>query len=748
MIDIKGILNPLSTIKFLGKAPHTIKYPTEEKKTADRYRGVHHNDIEACIGCGNCSTICENDAIDMVDVGFDPSKGNTGYKPIVDYGRCCWCALCVDVCPSGSLSLTKEYVYVDDDASKFLYVPGLQELGAEIKSVDDLKELGKTNEIIKLKEGEKSWFQANREEGLLEFDRIKMKELPGKSRIKSFAEVVLGYTEEEAFMESIRCLGCGVCVAACPDTMHIPEYIQAITDRDYKKSLNIIYENNPLPEMCGKVCTRECETACVYHNRGDAVAIRWLKRFTTEQFNDFKGIINAEVKPFNGKKVGIIGGGPAGLTAGYYLRLRGYDVTIYEALSKAGGMTMAGIPKYRFPQDSLDKQISYMEEMGVKIKYNTRVGRDITFDEIMDTYDAVFIGIGFHDPYTIGIKGEKEATSGVIPAVELLRKVNFGEKVDVGKRVAVIGGGNVAIDGARVSKRLGDIDVTILYRRRVQDMPADWEEIEGAEDEMVNIVPQAIPQEIILDKNGKVTGIKYIKAEMVSDGKGGRPRPVPIEGSETILPVDTVIAAIGQQADYSFLPSKYQKKTEKKDDKDEMGKKGAIETFWGRIKVHGYNETTMKKVFSGGDMVNRTADAISAIADGLNAVKGIDLFLTGKDNTVIHSLPQNEIDKDALLERHYKMKHEKGKLVAVKLDLSGKIVSDNAMFSTEPDDFITPTTKEKVEPTKKTEKIEVKKETMTPKVEKVEVKKETPKKQTNSKKNNSKKKKKKKKKKK
>ncbi len=691
MIDIKGILAPLSTLKFLGKAPHTIDYPKETKKTADRYRGIHYNDVDACIGCGSCGTICENDAIDMVNVGFDPSKADTGYRPVVDYGRCCWCALCVDVCPSGSLSLTKDYVYVDDDPKKFLYVPGLQELGkVNIDSTNDLNELAKIEKENrpKLEEGEKSWYQQDRTEGLLEFDRVPMKELPGNTRIKSFAEVVLGYTEEEAFMESIRCLGCGLCISACPDRMHIPDYIQAITDRDYNNSANIIYENNPLPEMCGKVCTRQCETACVYHNRGEAVAIRWLKRFTTEQFDDFRNIINAEVKPLNGKKVGIIGGGPAGLTAGYYLRLRGYDVTIYEALSKAGGMTMAGIPKYRFPVDSLDKQISYMEELGVKIHYNTRVGKDIMFDEILDTYDAVFIGIGFHKPYDLGLKGEKEAKSGVISAVELLRRVNFGEKVDVGKRVAVIGGGNVAIDGARVSKRLGNVDVTILYRRRVQDMPADWEEIEGAEDEGVHIVPQAIPEEVMLDKNGKVTGIKYVMAEMVDDGKGGRPRPKKIEGSEKILPIDTLIGAIGQQADYSFLPDEYLFKTQ---DDEKAGAKKGIDTFWGRILVHGYNETTMKKVFSGGDMVNRTADAISAIADGLNAVKGIDLFLQGgKETKVNHSVTKSDIDKNKLLDKHYKMKHENGKLVSVKLDLNGNIVTESVKIAKDPDELSNP----------------------------------------------------------
>jgi len=192
--------------------------------------------------------------------------------------------------------------------------------------------------------------------------------------------------------------------------------------------------------------------------------------------------------------VGIIGGGPAGLSAGYYLALRGFDVTIYEALPKMGGMTYAGIPKYRFPEDSLDKQIGYMEKVGVKMVNNTRVGKDISFEKIREENDAIFIGIGFHIPYTLGLTGEDLENS--IQAVDFLRDVNLGKSVDVGKKVVVIGGGNVAIDAARVSRRLG-AEVTILYRRRVQDMPADWEEIEGAEDEGVHIVPQGIPLEII-----------------------------------------------------------------------------------------------------------------------------------------------------------------------------------------------------------------------------------------------------------
>ena len=589
--DIKGLVAPFTALKQFAKAPHTVSYPYHKKETAERYRGLHFNDLDDCIGCGNCSTICMNEAIDMISLAeYNGKEGDSGLRPRVDNGRCCWCALCVEVCPTGSLSLTKDYVYVTPDANKFLWMPG----------VDNPE--GKDNLS----------FTSGVETSLSMFDRVPMPELDGKERVKSFAETMLYYTEEAAREEASRCISCSLCTEVCPDHMHIPEYINAIAKGEDEDAIRIIYDNNPWGEMCGKVCTRRCEDVCALQVRGDAVAIRWLKEYAVgraETAEILQEIVSPDIQPPNGKKVNIVGAGPAGLTAGYYLALKGFDVTIYESNEFAGGMVMYGIPKYRLPMDSLNKQIDYMKNIGVKIEFNTHVGRDISFEKIYEECDAMFVGVGFQKPYDIGIKGED--AKGVFPAVSLLFDVNSGLTPDIGDKVAVIGGGNVAIDGARVSRRLG-AEVSILYRRRVQDMPADWEEIEGAEHESVNIMPQTIPVEILSDENNRVTGIKYLLAKMVDDGKGGRPRPTPIEGSETIMPVTSVIGAIGQEADYSFLPDEFRDKLEFK---------------WGKMLVNDDLQTADPKIFAGGDAVNNTADAISAIADGFNAVKAIEKFL-------------------------------------------------------------------------------------------------------------------------
>ncbi|NOZ46397.1 MAG: FAD-dependent oxidoreductase [Chlorobi bacterium] len=590
-MSLKDILSPFSAWKNLALEPVTVKDPLNERPGAPRYRGFHKNELNECIGCGTCSDICQNAAIDMVPVeGIETKAGDSGLRPMIDYGRCCWCALCVDICSTNSLSLSNEYTWVNSDPEVFRFIPG-----ADKKSWD-------ANEL-----GWKKPDNYNLNEPL----RVKMEETAPDEREMSFLEVVKGYSKEQAEAEADRCIECGLCTATCPAHMDIPQYIKTIRDNNLEEGLRIMYQTNPLPEICGRVCTRRCETVCALGHKGDAISIRWLKRYIADNvsFDEYEKILNEGFIEKTDKKVSIIGAGPSGLSLGYYLTQRGIKATIYEAKEKAGGMTMYGIPKYRLPMEILDKEVEFLQKIGVEIKFNTAVGKNISFNDLYNNSDAVFIGVGFESPYKIGIEGEN--LKGSLQAIEFLREINKGNKIDIGKKAVIVGGGNVAIDAARIAKRIG-AETTILYRRRVEDMPADWEEIEGAEDEKVNIITQAIPVEIIPDEKGKVKAVKYLKAKMVADDKGGRPRPVPIEGSETIIETETVIGAIGQGADYSFLPKEFEEK---------------LELMRGRIVTDSNMKTSLDKVFAGGDAVNRTADAISAIADGHKAAIGIEKML-------------------------------------------------------------------------------------------------------------------------
>ncbi|MFH2095119.1 MAG: FAD-dependent oxidoreductase, partial [Bacteroidota bacterium] len=293
----------------------------------------------------------------------------------------------------------------------------------------------------------------------------------------------------------------------------------------------------------------------------------------------------------------------------YYLRTMGYEVTIYESKERPGGMTMYGIPKYRLPLEIIDREINLLKEIGVSFRFNTLVGKDISFEEIYSTSDAVFLGIGFELPYKLAIPGEE--LKGSIQAIDYLRDINSGKQIDLGNKIVVIGGGNVAMDAARVSRRSG-AEVTMLYRRRIVDMPADPEEIEGAEHEGVNIISQTIPVAVSDDGKGNVKSITYLLAKMEDDPKGGRPRPVPIEGSETTIEASSIIGAIGQETDFALLNDEWMNK---------------LEVSKGRIVTNSDRMTSIEKLFAGGDSVNKTADAISAIADGYKAARGIDKLL-------------------------------------------------------------------------------------------------------------------------
>jgi glutamate synthase (NADPH/NADH) small chain len=580
-MSIKHVLSPFSAwIRALTK-PYTVPKSRTMRPGAPAYRGWHVNDTDKCVGCGTCADICQNRAIDMVEA--DPHRrGDTGLRPRVDYGRCCWCALCVDVCPSGSLGMSNDYVWVDDDSGVFRYTPGVDE---------------------KPWDGSETGWRQDEGFSVVDPDRVPMPMLDPAERVGTWAEVVIGYAEEEARREAARCIQCGLCVAACPARMHIPDYIAAIRDGDDARALKLIYDNNPMPEMCGKVCTRECETVCSMGLQGEPIAIRWLKRYATERFDDLKSALEPPTSEVGrGHSVAIVGGGPAGFTVAYYCALRGFDVTIYEELPQLGGATFFGIPRYRFPIGSLEKQVKLLEDVGVNIVTDHRVEAD-EFMRLREDNLAVFIGTGLMTPYRLGAVGED--LPGVMFALDMLRDVNLGRDVALGEKVVVVGGGNVAIDAARVSRRLG-ADVTIAYRRRREDMPADEEEIEDAIAEGVELITQNIPLRVEQADSGRLRFV-WGPAEMVETEPGKRPRPVLIEGVENEIETNRVIVAIGHAPDLSWMG-------------DQASCYGD-ERGWFKVDENG--QTGVHGVFAGGDLVNDVADAVSAIADGLRAVEGI-----------------------------------------------------------------------------------------------------------------------------
>lgn len=589
-MSLKDLMAPLTVWKRALEKPYTEANPITDRPGAPRYRGFHINEIDLCIGCGTCESICQNEAIDLVPVeGKTAGPGDSGLRPRIDYGRCCWCALCVDICPTGSLGMSNEYLWIDRDPEVFRFVPGAED-----------------------KPWNHSLHGYRRADGyeLLEANRVPMPMLDFSESRKSFVEMVQGYSREQAMAEADRCVACGICIATCPAHMDVPAYIDAIRRDDLGDGLRIVYDANPLPASCGRVCSHACEYVCAMKHKGEAISIRWLKRYIVDQIyaNDYQQFLKS-AEPDRGLKVSIIGSGPGGLAAAYYLRMLGYGVTVYDAHEKAGGMLRYGIPAYRLPYDQVEKDVEYIASLGVEIHQNTRIGVDVPFQDVYDSSDAVYFSTGLADPYGLDIPGEE--LHGVLPGLKLLDEVTEGVTPDIGDSVVVIGGGNVAMDAARTSRRFG-AEVIILYRRREADMPADEEEIQESRGEGCEIITQAIPLRI---ERGQTKRLKLIwgKAEMLGDESDGRPRPRLIEGSEHSIECDTVVPAIGQQADYRFLPEAIA---------------GKLEFSRGMVVVNEFKQTGDTRIFAGGDIVNRTRDAISAIANGHSAAKGIDIYLT------------------------------------------------------------------------------------------------------------------------
>jgi len=605
---MKDIIAPFAVWKRAFEKPYTVAKPLDQRPGAPRYRGFHMNDMAACIGCGTCETICQNEAIDLVPAPGEKTRhGDSGLRPMVDYGRCCWCALCVDACPTGSLGMSNDYQWVSEDPEDFRYIPGSDE------KPWDTAETGYNyeNRSLRITGGDADGGRgADGRYTLLEKSRVEMPMLPADEGVAGFRELVLGYSKEQAILEADRCVQCGLCTATCPAHMDVPGYIKSIIDEDLPTGMRVVYESNPLPASCGRVCSHACEYVCTKgHNGGEPISIRWLKRYIVDQiYSQDYGKILPGMEVENDKRVAIIGSGPGGLAAAYYLRLLGYRVTVFDARDLAGGMLRYGIPEYRLPYDQINKDIDYIRSLGVEVKQNFTVGRDAPFEEIYNDFDAIFFSTGLPNPYLMNVAGEDHPR--VLAGLKVLDDVTKGRDPDVGARVAVIGGGNVAMDAARTSRRYGS-EVSILYRRRVEDMPADEEEVHEAIAEEVRIVERAIPVKIEDAPDGRIS-ITWGEAEMVDQGPGQRPKPVLQEDKLHTEVYDSIISAIGQDADYSFLPESFLEK---------------VEVNRGKVSTNDRKQTGDPKIFAGGDIVNRKRDAISAIGDGHQAARGIDNFL-------------------------------------------------------------------------------------------------------------------------
>ncbi len=460
----------------------------------------------------------------------------------------------------------------------------------------------------------------------MSLEKVKMPEQAPDVRNKNFEEVALGYTKEQAIEEATRCLNCKnpLCMQGCPVNVPIPGFIEAVVAEDFEKAYEIITSENALPAICGRVCPQEkqCESKCVRGIKGEPVAIGRLERFVADYHMANAEATAANIEK-NGKKVAIIGSGPSGITCAGELAKRGYEVTVFEALHKAGGVLSYGIPEFRLPKDLVAREIANVERLGVDIETNVVVGRSITIDELMkeEKFDAVFIGSGAGLPRFLNIPGEN--LLGVYSANEFLTRVNLmkGYKfpevptpVKVGKKVAVVGAGNVAMDAARTAKRLGAEEVYIVYRRGEDEVPARAEEVHHAKEEGIIFKLLNNPCEIH-GEDGWVKSIEVVKQELGEPDASGRRRPQPVEGSNYEIEVDTVVIAIGQS------PNPLIRQTTPGLDTKE----------WGGIIV---DEETMKTskdgVYAGGDTVTGAATVILAMGAGKTAAKAIDEMLTSK----------------------------------------------------------------------------------------------------------------------
>jgi len=456
--------------------------------------------------------------------------------------------------------------------------------------------------------------------------RQKMPEQEPKVRAKNFNEVPFGYTPELAQLESSRCLQCKKpkCIEGCPVEIDIPAFVKLISEGDFAGSARKLKERNSLPAVCGRVCPQEdqCEKVCIVGKKDQPVAVGRLERFAADWERTKGEVTIPEKAPSTGKKVAVVGSGPAGLTLAGDLILKGHEVTIFEALHKTGGVLIYGIPEFRLPKDIVQSEVNYLERLGVKVEVNCVIGRVETVDELLKEYNAVFLGLGAGLPQFLNVPGENFC--GIYSANEYLTRSNlmkaylfpkYDTPIARGKNVAVFGAGNVAMDSARTALRLGADTVRIVYRRSREEMPARIEEVHHAEEEGVQFYLLTAPTRFFGDDNGWVTGFECLKMELGEPDESGRRRPVPIKGSEFKLECDMAVVAIGAGAN-PLLPTTTPGL--------ELNKRGYI------VADLETGKTPKPGVWAGGDIVTGSATVILAMGAGRKAANSIHDYLMNK----------------------------------------------------------------------------------------------------------------------
>ena len=456
--------------------------------------------------------------------------------------------------------------------------------------------------------------------------RQKMPEQEPKVRARNFDEVPFGYTPELAQLEASRCLQCKKpkCIEGCPVEVEIPDFVKLISEGDFAGAARKLKLRNSLPAVCGRVCPQEdqCEKVCIVGKKDQPVAVGRLERFAADWERTKGEVTIPEKAPATGKKVAVVGSGPAGLTLAGDLILKGHEVTIFEALHKTGGVLIYGIPEFRLPKEIVQAEVNYLEKLGVKVECNCVIGRLETIDELLKEYDAVFLGLGAGLPQFLNIPGENFC--GIYSANEYLTRSNlmkaylfpkYDTPIARGKNVAVFGAGNVAMDSARTALRLGADTVRIIYRRSRDEMPARIEEVHHAEEEGVQFYLLTAPMKFLGDDNGWVTGVECLRMELGEPDESGRRRPVPIQGSEFRLECDMAVVAIGAGAN-PLLPTQTPGL--------ELNKRGYI------VADLETGKTTKPRVWAGGDIVTGSATVILAMGAGRKAANSIHEYLMNK----------------------------------------------------------------------------------------------------------------------